>query len=170
MPVEPEMYDSGLFRFLDRIAFNRIARFRSPFGSPEASKIFFERLEKDFKSDDTLLGLSFGLFTALDTKTSALLTHISVLTAVVAVLYSNANSYTLYKYLLGAEILAYLFSTILCLRCIRFALPNPQGDLSHAGQAYQEIEKKRAVLSLASDITVCATVFLMILFVVLSIL
>jgi len=160
------MHDSRVCRYLDSVVFDRLASWRSPFPCAANSSDVYRKIGEDFKADDTLLAYSFGLFTALDSKTSALLTHISVLTAVVAVFFSGAPPHTYYRTVLAIELFAYLLSTILCLRCIRFALPSVTEQTSHADQAFEEIEKRRLILGLASDITICATATLVVLFVV----
>jgi len=102
------------------------------------------------------------LFSAIDTKTAALLTHISILIAAVSIFYSNAVNESFYRILLGFELLCYLCATIVCLRCIRLSIPPLNEPDNHKTSAFIEIVKRRSMLTLASDMTICATLALIV--------
>ncbi len=65
----------------------------------------------------------FSFLSAVDAKSSALLTHISIMIAFSIVLFESAKSNVYLKYLIGVEAVAYILLACLCLRCIRVLGP-----------------------------------------------
>jgi hypothetical protein len=159
------MLESWLGATINRIVFNRIAIRISPFKDADESEEYFSKLQIDYESQPGLLNISYGLFDAIDNKTGALLTHISLLIAVVAIFYSTLASGWAYKLVLGVEIISYLIATVICLRCIRFDLPQIQGTDTHLKQIYHELTDRRALYTLALDITLITTLFLILTFI-----
>lgn len=151
------MIDSFLGRSLDNLLLNRISRFRDPFRASEERETYFSAIEQDFKTDAEFYQVSFGLFDALDTKTTAVLTHVSLLVALVGVLLSARDLNLWYKTALSIELVVYLSLTCLCMRCIRFLLPNKLRKDSHSREVYKEIIRRWAIYTIVSDITILAT-------------
>lgn len=150
------MRDNLIVRIIDAIASGFQKRDKS-LVTDEQIEEYFGGIEADYKRDRMLFDLSFGLFSALDTKTSALLTHVSLLVAAVAVIYTRAKPGSSYSYLLGVEFLLYLASTILCLRCIRYSMPKMGDVSSHRAQVFQEILIRRDAYMLSSNIAIIST-------------
>jgi hypothetical protein len=66
---------------------------------------------------------------------------------------------------LALEIVAYLIATVICLRCLRFDLPNlDEDDDPGTLSAYHELTNRRALFTLALDITFGTTVLLILTF------
>jgi len=154
------MLESRIGKALDRYIFDHLYERLTPFKEPGSLEAYFNKMSKDFDEDKDLLGITYGLYSAIDAKTSALLTHISILIAAVSIFYSNAVSGTFYRHLLGIELLWYLLATIVCLRCVRLSIPPVSETASHKIYDYVEIIKRRSMLLLASDMTIVATVAL----------
>ena len=68
--------------------------------------------------------IQFGFLTAVDAKSAALLTHISIMIAFSIILFEAAKSNVLVRYLVGAEAIAYILLACLSLRCIRTFAPD----------------------------------------------
>ena len=71
----------------------------------------------------------------IDTKSSALLTHVSIMLAVIAVLLAQSNG-AAWKWILTAELIAFSVVSVLLLRCVdilgppfRRLLPDADGEL-----------------------------------------
>ena len=65
----------------------------------------------------------FAFLVAVDAKSQALLTHISIMIAFSIVLFESIKSNVILKYLVGIEALAYVLLACLCLRIIRVLSP-----------------------------------------------
>jgi hypothetical protein len=153
----------------DRFIFNRIAALR-PFGTQQAVTAYFERLQEQLATEKELQSITFGLLDAIDTKTAALLTHISLMIATAALFYtiggSSNNQTTVHAFsiinwiirqVLILEIIIYMSSALLCLRCIRMPLPDTTNINEHKEQIFLEIIKRRNIFTTASDTTNIAT-------------
>lgn len=154
------MQESQIMNWADRKIFDPMIAFMSNQKTKQDEKVYFRLLEEMYKENDELFKLSFGLYAALDAKTCALLTHISLLTAVVMVFYTAQSTQYYFRFVLAIELAAYLIATLICLRCIRFGTPSYEDD--HADDAYFEISRRRTLYQIASDIAVVATSVLMI--------
>jgi len=71
--------------------------------------------------------IHFSFLIAVDAKSSALLTHISIMIAFSIVLFESAKSNVYLKYLVGLEAIAYVLLACLCLRFIRILGPRRVG-------------------------------------------
>jgi hypothetical protein len=161
------MIESWFGKALNKVVFDSLARRLNTVERRGNSVAYFNKLRQDYKQSDGLLNISYGLFSAIDTKTAALLTHISILIAVVSIFYSTLdNGAFVIKSLLIIEAIVYLTATIICLRCIRFDLPAVDGDQTHEQQIYHEITDRRALYTLSLDITVAATAVLILIFII----
>ena len=69
----------------------------------------------------------FAFLSAVDAKSSALLTHISIMIAFSIVLFESAKLNVYLKYLVGLEAVGYVLLACLCLRCIRVLSPRLSG-------------------------------------------
>jgi hypothetical protein len=84
----------------------------------------YDALSFQLQSADRDAFLSHAsFFTAVDAKSSALLTHISIMIAFSIVLFESVKSNVYLKYLVGLEAVAYVLLACLCLRCIRVLAP-----------------------------------------------
>ena len=75
-------------------------------------------------ADREKFNFHFTFLASIDAKSSALLTHISIMIAFSIVLYESVKSNVYLKYLVGLEAVAYILLACLCLRCIRVLMPH----------------------------------------------
>ncbi|MGO8737467.1 hypothetical protein [Rhodoblastus sp.] len=96
----------------------------------------------------------------VDTKVSALLTHISLIIAALVFIYSSkAGVSGMFKNMIMVEIVAYLILTVFCLRCIRMTIRLSSGSAASENDALAiELYKRRATYNWTSNVTVAVTV------------
>lgn len=100
------------FQLLDKIIFGRLLQ------HPTTEQIR-EMLEgAGHKSEDQVYDMIDEATGDLDSKTAALLTHISILVTGLLVMYSSKTG--AFKFIVLIELCSYLFLAISCLRTIRF--------------------------------------------------
>jgi len=107
---------------------------------------------------------SFTLLGAIDAKTSALLTHISLIVAALSIFFSSVEN-SVYKLVILSEICIYLLAAMLCLRCIRFKWPDITSQTSISDQDIIEVFIRKRMYDIASDITIFVTRCLILTFV-----
>lgn len=100
------------FQLLDKIIFGRFLRHPTT----EQIKEMLDGARE--KSEDHVYKIIDEATGDLDSKTAALLTHISILVAGLLVMYSSKAG--LFKFIILIELCSYLVLAILCLRTIRF--------------------------------------------------
>jgi hypothetical protein len=150
--------ESWITRAMDRIFFRKLDAQAQARARQEWHAIYGTT-----RSDPEFFRFQIGVYDAIDNKTSALLTHITLLTAVVAIFFATSKSFVI-RFLLMLEVFLYLYATLKCLRCIRLTTPQP-GDEDSEWQAecYIELFKRRALYRSASDLTVISTLLLAVL-------
>mgnify|MGYP003384411188 CR=1 FL=1 len=68
----------------------------------------------------------FLMLDNIDAKSSALLTHVSIMMAVAAVLYVDSKPDTFWRWIISIEILGYISVAIGCLTCINIIGPDSE--------------------------------------------
>ncbi|MEA2858590.1 MAG: hypothetical protein QOC72_629 [Methylobacteriaceae bacterium] len=105
----------------------------------------------------------YEMMNALDAKTSALLTHISLIIAALTFLYTARTSGSWFRLVVMFELCCYLLLTIFCLRSIRMTSRLTGGVPSTESRGLEiELWKRRTVYNFASNSTVLVTVFMLI--------
>lgn len=159
------MPQSWLSRTANQWLFDPVSKHLNPFKTADQSERFFVKLQRDLEHQGAILTIRNSLFTAIDTKVGALLTHISLLIAILAIFYSMLATGVLYKIVLALEIISYLIATMICLRCLRFDLPDLDDENDpRTRHAYHELMNRRALFTLALDITFGTTIVLVLTF------
>ncbi|WP_374545112.1 hypothetical protein [Rhodoblastus sp.] len=100
------------------------------------------------------------MMSGVDTKVSALLSHISLIIAALVFIYSSrsaAGSAGL-KIMIMLEIVAYLILTVFCLRCIHMSVSLSSASAAENDALAIELYKRRATYNWASNVTVFVTV------------
>ncbi len=104
----------------------------------------------------------YDMMSAVDSKVSALLTHISLIIAALVFIYSSraaARASVFLKNTIMCEIVAYLLLTVFCLRCIRMTTRLSSGSAAAENNALAiELSKRRATYNWTSHVTVFVTV------------
>jgi len=113
----------------------------------------------------------YEMMQALNAKTSALLTHISLIVAALTFLYTSRSGGGLFKAMVVLEICAYLLLSIFCLRSIRmtFRMTSRFADgttKTEGTPREEELYKRRTVYNFASNTTVFVTLFMILTLVV----
>ena len=143
------------FSWFDAAVFGRLL--------PKPTQNDLDAIEKSAQQDSTPERTKFiyEMMNALDSKTAALLTHISLIIAALAFYYNGRTLNAVMKFVVFVEIVAYLLLTIFCLRAIQMTsrLSDPiDSELGHA--LSEELVKRRTVYNWASNATVFVTAIL----------
>lgn len=86
--------------------------------------------------DNAFLEAGVDALERLDAKAGALLTHISMMIAAASFMISNADTSTFERFIVGFEIVMYLFLALCCLRCLKYR------DLSRSMRANTQETKE----------------------------
>jgi hypothetical protein len=147
------------FALFDRLFFGLVLK------PPAASDIATVNLAAHDEQDEEqrrYRDFIYDMMTAIDSKVSALLTHISLIIAALVFLYSSraaASASLVLKTMIMCEIVAYLLLTVFCLRCIRMTTRLSSGSAAAENDALAiELYKRRATFNWTSNVTVFVTV------------
>jgi hypothetical protein len=101
----------------------------------------------------------------IDSKTSALLTHISLIIAALTFLYSTQSGGA-FKVMIVMEVCIYLCLAILCLRAIRYTVTYSKSFLDNhdANKSFaMELEKRGQIYNFAANATIYVTMSMIVL-------
>ena len=147
------------FALFDRLFFGLVLK---PPAEADIAAINLAARDEQDEEQSRYRDFIYDMMSIVDSKVSALLTHISLIIAALVFLYSSraaASASVLLKTMIMCEIVAYLMLTVFCLRCIRM-----MAELSSGGAAAQndalaiELYKRRATYNWTSNVTVFVTV------------
>jgi hypothetical protein len=102
----------------------------------------------------------FQIMNSLDTKSAALLTHLSLIITCLTFMYSSPNVLVINKYLILIEIILYLSVTILCLRIIKITSGQSDKFIDDNMELEFELHFRREIFRLASALTIIVTTIL----------
>jgi hypothetical protein len=140
----------------DQIAFSTVLR---PHSSDDLEKI---RASADDVTDNKKhRDFIFQIMNALDTKASALLTHISIIIAVLSVIYTNGDKSEAIKSIIVIEIIGYLLLTFFCLRAVRMTSGLSNKGASETEALQIELYQRRTAYNFASSGTIIITAIMM---------
>jgi hypothetical protein len=152
-----ELYLDFVFRFFDRLVFGDLTSKRIDAALEEVT----QTLAYSQKHRDDIDHL-YRLFEAMDQKAGALLTHISIIVAGLAILYQDSQTSLIWKRILETQIIFYLLLTFLCLRAIRMTAPwfDQIASMTRDDVARLKLEfwKRRRCYNVATAITILATI------------
>jgi len=101
----------------------------------------FEAQRADLKNRDHF----FHDMSIIDAKSSALLTHVSIMLAVIAVLLAQPNS-AVWKWIFTAELVAFSLVGVLLLRCVDILGPPFRRLSPDAGGEIEDVYRKEILL------------------------
>jgi hypothetical protein len=110
------------------------------------------------KNNKKIIDVLYTLFSAIDTKTSALLAHISIIVAGLLAVKGDYNDSSM-RFFIMTEIIIYLVITIPCLRAIRMISPSLESN-DDISKIKLEYWKRRRYYNIASSMTFIATIIL----------
>ena len=101
---------------------------------------------------------------SVDSKSGPLLSHVSLMTAVLGILLSTVHLSTFKQIVFLAEIATYLFVAVCCLRCIQVESPEPRAlSVTEFHEAnLKEAMLKSYLFSVANRVAMYLTVILLI--------
>ena len=102
----------------------------------------------------------FEIMNALDSKTAALLTHISLLVAVLSFYYTFKNPTGFLKFIILTEITSYLILTLFCLRSIRMTSGLSDVSKDETKSLQIELYKRRSTYDFAASATIIVTLIM----------
>lgn len=97
---------------------------------------------------------------SIDTKTSALLQHISIMIAALMFSYTaGSHSSLLYSFFILIEISIYMILTVLCIRCIGFTIKKYVEDTNVEGaEIAYEFLRRRYIYNFTSNAVIVVTI------------
>ena len=140
------------FDVFDRIVFNTVLA--------EPTENELNRIREsalDARKEESHRDFIFTLMDALDSKTSALLTHISLIVAALTFIYTAHEHGAVARWFLLLEIIFYLVLTIFCLRAIRMTSGLSSIDKDETQALEVELSRRRAVYNFAASTTIVVT-------------
>jgi hypothetical protein len=120
----------------------------------------FRQREKEFRDETSLYGNAVTrsvneAYDSIDTKSTAILQHVSIMIAVSGVLYTQATK-SLFQYLFIGEMLLYVLLALFCLRLLM---------TQHISSSYDDVQNvvaKESFLDLTAKLTFLISVALVI--------
>jgi hypothetical protein len=110
--------------------------------------------EEEFRTETPVASKAiYEAYDSVDTKTTAVLQHVSIMIAVTGILYSQTGS-LLFKWFFGLETLCYVLLALLCLRLLMSQHHSPTFPDT------MNVAAKEATLDLTAKLTFLVSVFL----------
>ncbi len=141
------------FGFLDKVIFGRLV----PTPSPEQIAEMVAAAKE--KSPDKIYHMLDEATGDIDSKTAALLTHISLIIAALTFLYATQSG-VIFKFIIMIEVSVYLCLAILCLRTIRYTVTYSKSFLDDhdANKSFAfELAKRGRIYNFAASATIYVT-------------
>jgi hypothetical protein len=147
------------FGFLDKVIFGRLM----PTPSPEQiAEMVAAAKEKSADKTYHMLDEATG---DIDSKTAALLTHISLIIAALTFLYATQSGVA-FKFMIMIEVSVYLCLAILCLRAIRYTVTYSKSVLDNHGANISfslELAKRGQIYNFVASATIYVTMSMIVL-------
>jgi hypothetical protein len=150
------------FALVDKIVFSKIIPAAS---EKDIETINIAAMDTRDPNGTTYREFIYRMMDALDNKTSALLTHISLIIAALIFIYTFDGAGKLLKFVVMSEVCAYLILTIFCIRSIRMTTRLSDGKAATEVNALAiELYKRRALYNFSSNVTIFVTLLTIITF------